>query len=250
MLQSSEVRKAIRTGALITGASIFFSVVPVWIWLQIDPVIDAPSIYISCVVLPGLIAPTCSWAILNARIKAERLARENHRLANEDELTGLPNRRAFFASASVLQMQPDTGQGRFYCAIADVDNFKRVNDVYGHDVGDTVLISVASVLRDAASEKLRVARLGGEEFALAGVFSTDDEARAAFESIVTAVRCSDWRGLGLTQATTISLGYCRDTGEAGISVLLSHADEALYRAKDAGKNRAVCHGEAAFGVAA
>lgn len=237
-------------GALITAAAIFCSFTPVWIWLQIDPEIDAASIYISCVLLPGTIAPACSWAILKARMKAERLARENHRLANEDELTGLPNRRAFFASASVLQMQGDAGQGTFYCAIADVDNFKRVNDVYGHDVGDMVLVAVAGAMRTAAGDALMVARLGGEEFALAGVFAGPRQARAAFEAVLAAVRRVDWHSRGLDQGITISLGYSRDTGEEGISILLSHADEALYGAKNAGKNRAVFHGELGVSAAA
>lgn len=240
MGQTRDVYRAVRAGGAITAASIFFSVVPVWIWLQIDPVIDAASIYISCIVLPAIIAPSCSWFVLRAQMRAERLARENHRLANEDELTGLPNRRAFFAKASVLQMQPDAeagaGQGRFYCAIADVDNFKRVNDVYGHDTGDMVLMAVAEALRAAAGAQVLVARLGGEEFALAGVFAGDGEARAAFDGAVRAVARLDHGAFGLPRPVTISLGLCRDEGEEGLSLLLSHADEALYRAKQAGKN--------------
>jgi predicted signal transduction protein with EAL and GGDEF domain len=97
-----DVRRAAGVGAIITIASIFFSIFPVWVWLQIDPVIRLQDIYISCIVLPALIAPTCSFFILRAQIRAERLAKENDRLANHDELTGLPNRRAFFARAGEL----------------------------------------------------------------------------------------------------------------------------------------------------
>ena len=237
MRLSKDLQRALRAGGIITAASVFFSFVPVYIWIQIDGLIDAPSVYASCIVLPMIIAPTCSWFLLRAQMKAERLARENHRLANVDDLTDLPNRRAFFATASVLQMQSDAGQGAFYCAIADVDNFKRVNDGHGHETGDGVLISVAGVLRALAPPGCVIARLGGEEFALAGVFADDAEARAACDALVRAVASADHTALGLTRPVTISLGLCRETGTENLSALLSRADEALYWAKQAGKNR-------------
>lgn len=237
MRQSNEIHRAIRTGVIITAASVFFSFVPVYIWIQIDGIVDIPSVYASCIVLPMIIAPTCSWFLLRAQMRAERLARENHRLANEDELTRLPNRRAFFATASVLQMQGDAGQGSFYCAIADVDDFKRVNDVHGHEAGDSVLISVAGLLRALAPPGAVVARLGGEEFAVAGVFASPQEAQAACAALVRGVASADHGVPGLTRPVTISLGLCRETGQESLSALLSRADEALYWAKQAGKNR-------------
>ena len=237
MQLSKELRGAIRTGVIITAASVFFTFVPVYIWIQIDGVIDIPSVYAACIVMPLIIAPACSWFLLRAQMRAERLARENHRLANEDELTRLPNRRAFFATASVLQMQGDAGQGAFYCAIADVDDFKRVNDVHGHEAGDSVLISVAGLLRALAPPGGVVARLGGEEFAVAGVFASPQEAEAACEALVRGVARADHGVPGLTRPVTISLGVCHETGQESLSALLSRADEALYWAKQAGKNR-------------
>lgn len=243
MQQSNDIQKAIRTGVIITAASVFFSFVPVYIWIQIDGAVDISSVYASCIVLPMIIAPACSWFLLRAQMRAERLAQENHRLANVDELTDLPNRRAFFATASVLQMQGDAGQGNFYCAIADVDNFKRVNDGHGHETGDGVLISVAGVLRALAPPGGVVARLGGEEFALAGVFASPEDAQAACDALVRAVASADHSALGLTRPVTISLGLCRETGQESLSALLSRADEALYWAKQAGKNRVMVFGD-------
>ena len=118
-----DVRRAVRLGAIITIGSIFFTVFPVWVWLQIDPVIRLRDIYISCVVLPTLISPTCSFFVLRAQIRAERLAALNDRLANHDELTGLPNRRAFFARAETLQTDAHRSTDIFACAIADVTLF-------------------------------------------------------------------------------------------------------------------------------
>lgn len=241
MILRRDIQKAIATGAFITAASILLSIVPVYIWLQIDPVIDHASIYISCIVLPAIIAPSCSVLILRAQIRAERLAKENHRLANEDELTRLPNRRAFMAAANGMQARGAAGEGAFICAIADIDNFKRLNDSFGHEAGDAVLQRVGEVLRAIVPPRAMAARLGGEEFAIAGVFTGEAEARAVFEGVVRAVARAAYEFEGqrpqVTISVTISLGYaCAAPGET-TSALLSRADKALYTAKRTGKNR-------------
>lgn len=223
--------RAVRTGVLITAASVFFSIAPVWLWLQIDPVINTAHIYISTIVLPLLIAPSCSYVILRQQLRAERLAHENHRLANVDELTALPNRRAFFAEAARLQ-QAATAGSVFVCAIADVDDFKRINDTHGHEQGDAVLVQVARALEQARSGDMVVARLGGEEFAVAGLFAGERAAREACTALVRAVAAVPL----LREPVTISLGYAMDAGRDSISGLLSRADQALYLAKQSGKN--------------
>lgn len=230
-----DVRRAVRTGAIITIASVFFSFFPVWLWLQIDPVIRLQDIYISCIVIPALIAPTCSFFILRAQIRAQRLAEENHRLANHDELTGLPNRRAFFAQAGALLSRSHRSTDIFACALADIDNFKCINDTHGHDRGDRVLKMLAAALADLSADNVVLARLGGEEFAVAGMFASEAAARIWFEALVREVEHRHPAGLYVT----VSLGWC--VAEAGetLSSQLSRADHALYDAKARGKNRAV-----------
>ncbi|MFN3610056.1 MAG: GGDEF domain-containing protein [Hyphomonas sp.] len=154
-------------------------------------------------------------------------------------MTGLPNRRAFFARAAALQAlaAASEGQGQFYCAIADVDDFKRVNDTYGHETGDAVLVSVGRALGDLVPATGVIARLGGEEFALAGLFGSEAEARMAAAILVGAVAHTDYGAPGLSRPVTISMGLCCDTAEDNLSTRLSRADEALYWAKQAGKNR-------------
>lgn len=239
-----DVRKAIGTGALITAASIFMSVMPVYIWLQIDPVIDHASIYLSCIVLPAIIAPSCSVLILRAQLRAERLAKDNHRLANEDALTGLPNRRAFMAAAHDLQARAAAGQGLLVCAIADIDNFKRLNDSFGHDAGDAVLRRTGELLRAVVPPRAMAARLGGEEFAIAGLFAHEGEARAVFAGVVRAVARAACEFEGQRLQVTISLGFAAAAPEETVSALLSRADKALYHAKRTGKNRVAGAAEA------
>lgn len=233
-----DLRKALLTGALITAASVAASVVPVWIWLQIDPVVDHLSIYISCVVLPAIIAPSCSFFILRAQLKAERLAAENFRLANHDQLTGLPNRRAFFAAAEALHARAKAGEGVLVCAIADLDSFKLINDEFGHDAGDAVLKSVGRTLRAGAPADGIAARLGGEEFALAGLFVSELAAHAAFSNLVAAVRRTDCDHGGTRLCVTISLGFATCGPVESISAAMSRADRALYDSKRLGKDRA------------
>jgi len=231
-----DTRRAILVGAVITLLSVTVSFVPVWLWLQIDPVVRVADIYISCIVLPALIAPTCSTFILRAQLKAERLAADNHHLANHDDLTDLPNRRAFFAWSGEILSHARPSTDVFACAIADIDNFKAINDTHGHETGDQILKGVASALRDLVPETVTAARLGGEEFAIAGLFSSEMAARIWFEALVREIALRrQTRGLHVT----VSLGWCiRDRGEM-LSSMLSRADKALYRAKHSGKDRAV-----------
>lgn len=236
---TTALRKAILTGALITAVSVLASLVPTWFWLQIDPVVDHASVYISCIVLPLIIAPTCSFFILRAQMKAERLALANHRLASSDELTGLPNRRAFFTAAAQLQGRAALGEGVLACGIADIDNFKRVNDEHGHEAGDNILKSVGGAMRAIEPESGVMARLGGEEFAAAGLFATEADARHYFQDLVRVLGGEGCVHGGQRLRVTISLGYCLAREGDTVSALLSRADRALCRAKAAGKNRAV-----------
>jgi len=226
------VKKSLSTGALITAVSVFCSFTPVWLWLQLDPVIDTTSIYLSSIILPLLIAPACSFFVLRGKLQAEKLAHENHRLANVDELTGLPNRRAFFAGAERLLQQARAGGRRYFCAIADVDDFKRINDAHGHEGGDRVLVDIAAAMQGACPHGGLIARLGGEEFALAGLFRDEREAREACVALVRAVADVTC----LEEPITISLGFTGEACGENVSALLNRADQALYLAKHSGKN--------------
>lgn len=243
-LPAQDVRRAVRTGAIVTIVSVLLTFLPVWVWLQIDPVIRLADIYISCVVIPALVAPACSFFVLRAQIRTERLAKENDRLANHDELTGLPNRRAFFARATAAAAEPAASTSIFACAIADIDNFKTVNDTLGHDTGDRVLKAVARALEGLAPPGITAARLGGEEFALAGRFDSEAAAAIWFDGVV--------KDLALRRhvngmRVTVSLGWCVARPGEPLSSQLSRADHALYDAKAAGKNRSLRARDAAAG---
>ncbi|NIP58910.1 MAG: diguanylate cyclase [Gemmatimonadetes bacterium] len=173
----------------------------------------------------------------------------SYALAYHDELTGLPARRA-------LNQELDRLGGRYTVAMVDVDHFKAVNDEHGHEVGDQVLKMVASRLRKAPGGA-RAFRYGGEEFTLLFPGKTPDEARPHLEAVREAVKGSTFtvrgpkrrkkgrksRGKGSSRrrkklSVTVSLGAAepREADEAPRTVL-ERADEALYRAKEKGRNR-------------
>ena len=171
---------------------------------------------------------------------AERI----HHLAYFDPLTNLPNRRLFLDRLGhALAASKRSGE---YAAlmILDLDNFKSLNDTQGHDVGDRLLIEVASRIRATVRATDSVARLGGDEYVvLAENLGTEESAAAnqaemVAEKIRGALRqpcpISDH---GYPYSGTTSIGLTLFRGEdAAVEVLLKQADLALYRAKDAGRN--------------
>lgn len=239
MTISKEVRRAIGFGVLITLGAIVLAVVPVIAWLAMDPVTTRSDTLLRAILLPLLIAPICSFFILRADMRSRDLARENHRLAYLDELTGLPNRRAFFEAARQIQARAGFVGHHFYCAIADVDNFKRVNDQLGHEAGDQVLREIAATLNAKAPVDSIVARLGGEEFSMAGMFPSEADAARAFRALVAVVDRTPILTPDGPLPVTISLGYCEGSRTTELSSILSQADRALYAAKRGGKNRAL-----------
>ncbi len=162
---------------------------------------------------------------------------EMRRLAMTDELTGLPNRRDVL---NRLQAQLSDRRNR-PCAviIIDLDHFKMINDQHGHLVGDEMLKAVAQVLASSMPATACLGRLGGEEFVAVLPDTGEAQALAVGEAVrehVQALDGSRWlpRGQGLTASLGITVSR---PGEDDISSMLHRADEALYRAKAAGRNR-------------
>ncbi|WP_454915978.1 sensor domain-containing diguanylate cyclase [Xanthobacter sediminis] len=154
-----------------------------------------------------------------------------------DELTGLPNRRAFIDA--VLDML------RFHehvsLFILDVDHFKSINDTHGHDAGDDVLRALAAVGKAYLRQDQVFARLGGEEFVAAMPDMELEDARAFADALRATIEASSfthgWRS-EVPLPFTVSIGIAtRRPGEQEVGTILRRADQALYRAKTRGRNR-------------
>jgi diguanylate cyclase (GGDEF)-like protein len=164
------------------------------------------------------------------------------RQAVTDELTGLFNRRRFQeAMATEVERSKRFGQP-VGLVLLDLDDFKAVNDTYGHQQGDLVLREVARVLRETSREIDEPARYGGEELAvvlpgtdLEGAYNLAERVRAGIEELALPLLDGDG-----TLRVTASFGVATLPGSADdMRELVAAADEALYRAKRAGKNRTV-----------
>jgi eukaryotic-like serine/threonine-protein kinase len=168
-----------------------------------------------------------------------RLFSQVRRMATIDGLTGLYNRNHFFAEADRQVRLARRYQRPIAVIMVDVDHFKRINDSYGHPVGDEVIRAVAQRLRDAGRESDVVGRYGGEEFALL----TPQTGASAVElaervrQVVSARPVPTAAGL-LPVTISVGLAY-QDGGEQDLRQLLARADKALYQAKQTGRNR-VC----------
>jgi diguanylate cyclase (GGDEF)-like protein len=159
--------------------------------------------------------------------------------ALHDGLTGVFNRR--FLRESMPQLQASAARRRVpMCVIMiDLDHFKRVNDQYGHIIGDQTLCAVSDVLRANCRRSDLLARYGGEEFAILCPDTDCDTALLVAERLRVAVESLDEDALGHPGPQTISLGVAVQSGRLELlpERLIDHADTALYEAKLRGRNR-------------
>lgn len=164
--------------------------------------------------------------------------------ARTDALTGLYNRRGMEERLATAFHDSITQHKPLSFALLDIDNFKRINDSYSHQVGDTALQAVATALKDelaacsADSDQAGyVARWGGEEFALLLPGLTLERGRAVAERIRVAVASIDCRSFAPGLMMTGSLGVTDSTSCPNHERMVSRADQLLYEAKAAGRNK-------------
>lgn len=164
-------------------------------------------------------------------------------LATTDELTGLSNRRNFLTMLEYCYASALEEKKPMAVAILDLDDFKLVNDTYGHFVGDEVLKGFSSLLNGFAGSNEIVCRYGGEEFAILLSSVEPTQAFERMEALRTLVESSPFGSSEQPITMTMSTGLaCGVPGEdASLDYFLSKADEALYKAKRAGKNRTISH---------
>lgn len=178
-------------------------------------------------------------SLVEGQVRTETLSRENHRLANIDSLTHLPNRRRFFSRLHELCDAASSGGSRVALGMLDLDGFKAVNDLYGHAIGDSLLTEVAHRLRRSCSDEAFLARLGGDEYAI--VISDAQEANliALGEQIFEEIR-APYLLEGISVIVSASIGFAIYPEHASRpDLLFEHADYALYEAKKSKTGRPV-----------
>ena len=173
-----------------------------------------------------------------------RRAYEDHQslaaLSVRDHLTGLHNRRGLLNHLSQWISWSQRYGRPLGLMLLDVDHFKRVNDVYGHQVGDRALVSVARALEESVRASDIVGRYGGDEFLVIAPEADGCEMESLMQRIITAVHARPLDADGTLVALSVSAGAAWAPGGIGVTPegLMAQADRSLYDAKESGRNRA------------
>jgi diguanylate cyclase (GGDEF)-like protein len=169
------------------------------------------------------------------RTRAMRLAAEAQHLAQTDALTGLANRRRTIDQLEKCIVQCNGKSHSLAVITFDIDHFKSVNDRFGHQAGDEVLMRVAQIARNEARASDLIGRMGGEEFLWLLPRAGEPVARAAAMRLCQAIEQNS--GEGALPPVTASIGYALWQDGDDASALLGRADAALYLAKQTGRNK-------------
>ena len=189
-----------------------------------------------------VMALICCIAVLTlgvfVLIRQIRQKRQFANLAMRDELTSLRNRRSILEFARVQFGMRLTLGTRLFIAIIDLDHFKSVNDQYGHDVGDAVLIGFANAFQRHLRSNHVFGRFGGEEFMLIMPDTREDQVFDIFERLREIVGEMPITGLPVAHRLSFSMGGAEAHTDTGtVEALIKLADLALYKAKDKGRDR-------------
>lgn len=167
-----------------------------------------------------------------------RLKKRLSELAARDDLTGMPNRRSIMATARQVNSDRRGSQQQPACiAMLDIDNFKKVNDIYGHAVGDAALVTFARVCSNNLRSQDRIGRFGGEEFLLVLPGARAEDLPAVFERLQSSLRNTAVPGMPPDARLSFSMGCALLRAEDEVEQAIRRADESLYRAKEAGRDR-------------
>jgi diguanylate cyclase (GGDEF)-like protein len=166
-------------------------------------------------------------------------AEELERVAREDPLTGLHNRRVVDESLPDVMAGARMAKAPMALAMVDVDHFKEINDSFGHSVGDQVLATLGRLLRANTRTSDLLARVGGEEFMIVLTRASIDLAHEICERLRTSVAQHGWQYIAPGLKVTVSLGLVQGADDEHHQQLIDRADGALYEAKRLGRNRVI-----------
>ncbi|MEY8213965.1 MAG: GGDEF domain-containing protein [Colwellia sp.] len=158
-------------------------------------------------------------------------------LALTDELTSLPNRRSLFSYSQLEFAKFKRNKNSFSVLMIDLDYFKKVNDSYGHDAGDKVLIVVANILLKQIRKYELVARAGGEEFVAILLDTTPEESHLIANRMREAIKNTDifHDGVYIKITTSIGISHAREA-DLSFEQILKRADLGVYKAKEKGRD--------------
>lgn len=203
-------------------------------------------IFLGAVLLALIIAPPIYWLVLTPvrreyerRLAAESAVENLSKLAITDALTRIMNRRGITVALLDAMAQSERYSAPLCVAMADIDHFKAINDTHGHPAGDRVLTEIAGILSDTLRMPDKVGRYGGEEFLIILPHTTLAGGRKIAERLRAAVSRWQFSVGGKKLKITVSLGITQARKGEDMEQLLARVDQALYAAKNGGRNLVV-----------
>ena len=181
----------------------------------------------------------------------EEISRQNSELitlSTRDPLTELLNRRALFQGLPTLLEEANEQGSILSCILLDIDFFKSINDTYGHTVGDKVLQAFSEILQSSVNHNDLVSRYGGEEFVIILPLTDSEKAIEIAEKIRMRIEEYSFEEIaeGLTVTSSFGVSSTREKFKIVADKLIDQADQALYKAKDSGRNKVVSYEENEF----
>jgi len=190
------------------------------------------------VLAPALLVPLGSYSHISLAARLKDAKEQLRTLAQTAPLTGTCNRRHFLDTA-----QGQLALARRHCfptsvLLIDFDHFKEINDAFGHLAGDRVLVDASRVIGSMLRDSDTLARFGGEEFVVLLPHTARQGAQMVAERVMAAIREQEFLHDGQTIGVTVSIGGVTcETSESSLERLTSMADNLMYEAKQAGRNR-------------
>lgn len=240
------LRHTMGRSAVSVGLTVLFTLSLCFLQFGPDPdalvrvgFVTKSSILIS-MMISGLLTAALSYRSALTMRELALTRAELQRISGTDQLTGLLNRRGFDQAAESALTKARDANLPTTVLMCDIDRFKAINDQFGHDFGDKVLIAVAQVLCSFAERRqMLVARHGGEEFAVVMTGVSRERAAQYAEDLRQACAAEAVVGEGASTNVTISIGLAQSHGEMDLGKVMRMADQALYAAKHRGRNRVV-----------
>ena len=229
--------------ALITLVAVIGSVtITAVVNTLIGRTLDSGGVFIA-IAAPVILAPSIGWYLIGLMMRIHQLEEEARTIATYDMLTGLLTRRAFLTSCESAYQITKRNKSFFSVAYIDIDNFKKLNDTFGHGGGDEVLKSLGSTINKYKRASDLAGRIGGEEFALAFPNTNLEGALHMAEKLCRVARgnCVTYENKLINYTISIGVETSGQADEEDLYQILKHSDDALYQAKRAGKDRVVAY---------
>ncbi len=159
--------------------------------------------------------------------------------ATHDPLCGLLNRRAILKKLDEMFSHTGIGDTVLCAGICDIDHFKRINDTYGHQTGDDILLKLSNILEQITGETDYIGRIGGEEFLIITTADSEEEIYTRFERYRKQIADTSLMTRSGAMSISVSIGVACSMYKSTVDELLAAADSALYDAKNQGRNRVI-----------